>query len=149
MGDFKYLSEEEFNSLSAKERRDYLKQKRDYENAKLVEDTLNTSEIKEVAKKVVEKPAEEMETIEKSQFPTGMEKKEPSEVATPTQSEGILDYERIASFMPATKKVTKTKHKNFLMTEKRYNQFKELAKMRGQSENALFNDILTQIFGEE
>ena len=49
----------------------------------------------------------------------------------------------------APKKNTKSRHKNFVMTEKRFNQFKELAAQRGQSENALFKDILTQIFGEE
>lgn len=50
---------------------------------------------------------------------------------------------------PVKKKETKTMHKNFLMTEYHYNEFKKLAKERGQSENALFNDILVQMFGEK
>lgn len=49
---------------------------------------------------------------------------------------------------PVKKKELKTRHKNFLMSEKHYTAFKELAQSRGQSENALFNDILVQLFGE-
>lgn len=80
------------------------------------------------------------------------EKSKPS-VETTTQEKPSKSQEKTSNFntllIPVEKKEKKTMHKNFLMTEKRFNQFKELAKSRGQSENALFNDILTQLFGEE
>ena len=66
MDDFKYLSEEELANLSAKERRDYLKQKKEYENQKMVKDVLNESventpltQINEVLESLVKEPMTE------------------------------------------------------------------------------------------
>lgn len=68
MDDFKYLSEEELANLSAKERRDYLKQKKEYENQKMVKDVLNEiventplTQINEVSEPSVKEPI--IETI--------------------------------------------------------------------------------------
>lgn len=41
MDDFKILTEDELAALSNKERREYLKQKREYDNKKLVTETVN------------------------------------------------------------------------------------------------------------
>ena len=41
MEDFKILTEDELAALSNKERREYLKQKREYDNKKLVTETVN------------------------------------------------------------------------------------------------------------
>ena len=50
------------------------------------------------------------------------------------------------SLQPARKKEPKSKHKNFLISEKHAAAFAALAKSRGQSENALLNDILEMLF---
>lgn len=85
---------------------------------------------------VDEEPVRKKEVIEERR----PEKKEPV-------SEKRASLNEILA--PVKKKETKTMHKNFLMTEYHYNEFKKLAKERGQSENALFNDILVQMFGEK
>lgn len=151
MGDFKYLSEDELTNLSSKERREYLRNKREYENSKLVSDTLNFSETKESEEPVNPETNNQMsnelvrvnsENIESPKT----EDKKTYENKPLEKRENVLANEIP---LPVGKKKLKTHHKNFLMTEKRYMQFKNLANERGQSENALFNDILTQIFGEE
>lgn len=76
---------------------------------------------------------------------------EPQKKQAPAKDKKVAQKEPFSVELTAKpkQKALKTRHKNFLMSEKRYTQFKDLARSRGQSENALFNDILTQLFGEE
>ena len=92
------------------------------------------------------------EIPEKISEPRKEIKKEEDKTVTPVKDVKASSNEEFTEVgglkLPIKKKETKTMHKNFLMTEKYYNAFKKLAEERGQSENALFNDILFQLFGE-
>ena len=66
MEDFKYLSEDELTTLSAKERREYLKKKKEFENQKMVKDVLKESvenipipRINEIPKPSIKEPISE------------------------------------------------------------------------------------------
>ncbi len=73
-------------------------------------------------------------------------------VATPEKTEPVKSEkvsressEPMINLKPAAKKETKTRHKTFLLTDSYADAFAKLAKERNQSENALFNDILSMI----
>lgn len=54
MDNFKILTDEEFAALSNAERRKYLKAKKEYENQKLVEDTLTKDDSSEISYNAIE-----------------------------------------------------------------------------------------------
>lgn len=65
--EFKILTSDELDKLSNKERRDYLKKKKEYDNQKLIEDTLESAKEEEIQAKIEIKPEVSNEVLEKKE----------------------------------------------------------------------------------
>lgn len=91
--EFRILSDEEFQNLSNKDRRDYLKKKKEYDNNKLIQDTLASAKEEEpvIPAPVIETPVEDTTKTE-------------PEVKTEIIEEPVVKEEEPKKAEPAPKK---------------------------------------------
>ena len=142
MGDFRILTDDELVALSSKERREYQRSLKEYNNKKMVLDIVNQEN------EVTEAPKEESSMSEvvvvKEESPAAEVEENRIEKATTTEN---LGQQKIIDFLNlnAGKPERMTVQKSFLITPSLNNKFSELAKQKDMSENALFNLILKRV----
>lgn len=90
--EFKILTSEELEKLTNKERREYLKKKKEYDNQKLIEDTLESAKEEEKQEKEIKESTEEEQYINKEE--THTEKKENIAISDKKKNEKTNNKER-------------------------------------------------------
>ncbi len=163
MDDFRALTDEEFHSLSNKDRREYLKKKKEYDNKKLVEDTAKIAEIdavpsENIAVGVTEQAVEQRvagenigeKSLTKNETePTVSNIRETVEEGVSsinnTDSESSPMISKINLSMKPVKKERTNNTRSFYLKDETYNKLVSLAKRNNVGISEYLEFILGQI----